>query len=98
MVCVIFYNFRLHFLKRDKIYKQINLSIKLYDCKLAPPIPKKDMRLYDDKHKVAAKEVYQPLVSSNFVESWDRGAPFFDKTWKEVGVMVYHFHGVPHRR
>ena len=27
------------------------------------------------------------------MESWERGAPFFDKTWKEVGVttsMVYH--------
>ena len=56
-------------------------------------IPREDMRLYDDKHKIAAQEGYQPLVSSNFVESWDRGAPFFDKTWKEVGVttsMVYH--------
>ena len=51
-------------------------------------IPREDMRLYDDKHKIAAQEGYQPLVSSNFVESWDRGAPFFDKTWKEVGVMV----------
>ena len=69
------------------------VSIKLYDCKSAPLIPKKDMRLYDDKHKIAAQEGYQPLASSNFVERWDRGAPFFDKTWKEVGVttsMVYH--------
>ena len=69
------------------------VSIKLYDRESAPPIPKEDMRLYDDKHKIAAQEGYQPLASSNFVERWDRGAPFFDKTWKEVGVttsMVYH--------
>ena len=34
-----------------------------------------------------------PIVSNNCVEGRSRETPFFDKTWKEVGVttsMVYH--------
>ena len=56
-------------------------------------IPREDMRLYEDKVEIAAQEDYRPIVLSDVVESWDRGAPFFNKTWKEVGVttsMVYH--------
>jgi hypothetical protein len=51
-------------------------------------IPREGKRLYDDTLKVVAQEGYQPLVSSDFVESWGRGAPFFEKTWKEVGVTA----------
>ena len=56
-------------------------------------IPREDIRLYEDKVEIAAQEDYRPIVLSDVVESWDRGAPFFNKTWKEVGVttsMVYH--------
>ena len=55
-------------------------------------IPREDIKLYDDKIEIAAHENYQPIVVSDFVQGWERGAPFFDKTWKEVGVttsMVY---------
>ena len=40
----------------------------------------------------AARENYRPIVLADFVDGWERGEPFFDKTWKEVGVstsMVY---------
>ena len=50
------------------------------------------MRLYDNTLKIAAKERFQTLASSSFVENWEREAPLFDKTWEEVGVttsMVY---------
>jgi len=56
-------------------------------------IPKKGTWLYEDKLNIAANEGCQPLVSSNFVDRWEREAPFFAKTWKEVDVatsMVYH--------
>ena len=36
---------------------------------------------------------YVPLISDECVASWVRAAPFFDKTWKDVGIstaMVYH--------
>ena len=55
-------------------------------------IPKQDKKLYDEKLKVAAQENYRPIAVADFVDSWERGQPFFDKTWKEVGVstaMVY---------
>jgi hypothetical protein len=38
-------------------------------------IPKEDMKLYEDKVEIAAQEDYSPIVATDFVQSWERGAP-----------------------
>ena len=41
-------------------------------------IPREEMRLYEDKIEITGQENYRPIVVSDFVQSWEKGAPFFD--------------------
>ena len=54
---------------------------------------KRRRQKYADVVTYGAAGNYVPLTSDDYVASWARAAPFFDKTWKDVGVstaMVYH--------
>ena len=54
---------------------------------------KEDVKKYADVVTYGAVGNYVPLISDDYVASWARAAPFFGKTWKDVGVstaMVYH--------
>ena len=59
-------------------------------------ISKEDVKKYADVVTYGAAGNYVPLTSEDYVASWARAAPFFDKTWKDVGVStttVYHIAG-----
>ena len=49
---------------------------------------KDEFRINKPKVTYAANGAYQALNFGDRVETWTRGAPFFDKTWKDVGVST----------
>ena len=54
-------------------------------------ISQEDLKRYADVVTYGSQDNHVPLFTN--VARWVRAAPFFDKTWRDVGVstsMVYH--------
>lgn len=67
-------------------------TINMYDGTSAPLNLKRDIQLDADNHPLAAQDGYRTPMSRNCVDSRERGAPFCDEPWKDVGdatTMVY---------
>ena len=68
-------------------------SITMRPSNIPSSISKEDFKRYADVITYAPWDNDTPLNLGDCVETWTREAPFFDKTWRDVGVnttMVYH--------